>query len=340
MDLVLLCLALAALTAAGAFARAQAAGYKVVNKYVIPEEGLWDFVTIDSNARRLYMAGNREKGLVVIDLDSGRVTGHIPQLRWVKGIAIAEALHRGFASDAENVAAVIFDTRTLQVIKSVPLQRTQRHPDFMLYDAFSGRVFPLMDRVTVIEAKTGDIAGTINLGSAPETAVSDGKGTIYVNMLDAGEVAVIDAITLAIKKRYATPNCSPQTLSYDAAQARLLIGCGEFTAHFMALDAKSGKIEGRAAMCSGADQGAYDPVRKLIFEACDEGVVSIIGQLKSGDGQGDYYHLIQTVPTAISGHDMGYDARTGRLFIPVVLPDRPAKHGYSNPFEILVVGSE
>jgi hypothetical protein len=35
---------------------------------------------------------------------------------------------------------------------------------------------------TVIDAKSGNVVGTIALGGAPEFAVADGRGTVYINL--------------------------------------------------------------------------------------------------------------------------------------------------------------
>jgi hypothetical protein len=37
---------------------------------------------------------------------------------------------------------------------------------------------------TVIDAKSGKVVGKIVLGGGPEFAVTDGKGTIYINLED------------------------------------------------------------------------------------------------------------------------------------------------------------
>ena len=47
----------------------------------------------------------------------------------------------------------------------------------------------------MIDAKDGSVVGTIDLGGAPEQAVTDGKGHIYVDIEDKDNVAVVDAKT-------------------------------------------------------------------------------------------------------------------------------------------------
>jgi hypothetical protein len=59
----------AALVAAGT-------GYHVTGEIKIGGEGAWDYLTVDSQARRLYVShGSR---VVVADIDTNKVVGDIP----------------------------------------------------------------------------------------------------------------------------------------------------------------------------------------------------------------------------------------------------------------------
>src|SRR5579864_9088422 len=48
-------------------------GYHVVNTYKLGGDGGWDYLTADSDARRLYIS--RGTHVMVIDLDSGKSVG-------------------------------------------------------------------------------------------------------------------------------------------------------------------------------------------------------------------------------------------------------------------------
>src|SRR6059036_4126516 len=90
------------LTAAGALAAvatafAAATGYHVIGDIQIGGEGGWDYLTADSAARRLYVSHNTH--VVVVDIDTGKVVGDIPDTQGVHGIAIVPQLNRGFTSN-------------------------------------------------------------------------------------------------------------------------------------------------------------------------------------------------------------------------------------------------
>jgi hypothetical protein len=307
--------------------------YHVIKKFPIAGEGSWDYISIDPEARRLYVSHGTQ--LEVLDADSGKVVGQIPDTLGVHGAAIAADLHRGFTSNGREKSVTIFDTDSLKTIKKVPVNGT----DFILYDPFSKRVFPLTEKVTVLDANSGDAVGQLDLGGDPEAAVSDGKGTVYVNLVDRKAVAVVDTKTLAVKGTYAIDHCtSPHSLSYDATNQRLFVGCRE---GFAALDATTGKVVDRSMICSGVDASGWDADNKLIFESCAEGVISIIRQVTP-----DYYELIETVPTQLFAKTMAFDPKTRNIYLPTAdfefIPDAdpkkpPTRRSKTGSFQVLVV---
>src|SRR5690349_4331199 len=96
------------LIAGAAFA---AEGYHVLNKIKIGGTGGWDYVSVDSNAHRLY--ASHGTSVEVVDLGSGKVVGQIPQLHNVHGIAIAPELNKGFITNGQSNSVTIFDLKTL-----------------------------------------------------------------------------------------------------------------------------------------------------------------------------------------------------------------------------------
>src|SRR5207249_5920855 len=148
-----------------ATAMAAATGYHVLKEIKIGGEGGWDYLTIDSAARRLYVS--HATHTVVIDPDAGKVVGDIPDTQGVHGIAIAPELNRGFTSNGRANNVTIFDLKTFKAIGQVA---TGENPDSIRYDATSGRVFTFNGRsknATAIDAKSGTVAGTIGLNGKP-----------------------------------------------------------------------------------------------------------------------------------------------------------------------------
>src|SRR2546422_4408996 len=141
------------LLAAAAFAAfAAATGYHVVKEIKIGGEGGWDYLTMDSAARRLYVSHSTH--VVVVDPDAGKIVGDIPDTPGVHGIALAPELNRGFISNGRGNNVTIFDMKTLKMISQTA---TGMNPDGIRYEPKSGRVYTFngnsMD-TTAIDAKT------------------------------------------------------------------------------------------------------------------------------------------------------------------------------------------
>ena len=68
-------------------APALAATYRVADKFAIGGDGKWDYPSIDSTAQRLYLS--RATHVVIVDTQTGRIAGDVPDTPGVHGIALA-----------------------------------------------------------------------------------------------------------------------------------------------------------------------------------------------------------------------------------------------------------
>src|SRR5574341_10522 len=255
------------------------AGYKVVGRYPVPGNGGWDYVTIDSAARRLYLSHGTEVN--VVDADSGKPIGTIGDTPGVHGIAIASEFKHGFTSNGRENKVSMFDLNTLQLIKKIDVGKG---PDGIYYDATTKRVFTNnhgTHDITALDAKTGDVVGTVKAGGDGESAVVT-DGTIYVNMEDTNEVLSFDPKSLEVNKRFPIGVAkTPTGLAYDAKTKRLFIGCRN-EPKMVVMDATSGRVITSLPIGRGVDYAGFDPSAKLIFFSCSEGVLNVFHE-KSAD---------------------------------------------------------
>lgn len=309
-------------------------GYHVQKKFPVPGEGGWDYIAVDSESRRVYVSHGDQ--IQVLNADSGKVVGAIPA-PGAHGVALAPEFHHGFTSNGKDKSVTIFDTKTLAVIKTV---KVESGTDGILYDPFTKRVFPMNEKISVIDAESGDIAGTVDLGADAEGSATDGKGRIFVNEEDKAAVAVVDPKTFAVTNTFPIKDCErPHGLSYDGTSDRLIVGCAN--ANMVALDATTGKNVHSSLMCVGVDSGGFDAENKLVFESCGEGVVSVIRQFTP-----DNYRIIETIPTKLWAKTMAFDAKTKNIYLPTQevewIPDAdpkkpPKRQWKAGTFEVLVV---
>src|SRR6516165_12140500 len=121
--------------------RSSDSGYHVTKKVKVGGEGFWDYLNVDSDARRLYIS--RGTHVMVLDADSLESVGDIPDTQGVHGIALAPELGRGFTSNGRANSVTIFDLKTLKALGTV---KAGTNPDAIVYDGVTKRVFTMNGR--------------------------------------------------------------------------------------------------------------------------------------------------------------------------------------------------
>jgi len=326
--------------AAVAFAAA-GPGYHVVKSFKVGGEGGWDYLTTDPGARRLYIS--RGTHVVVLDLDSGKTVGDIPDTQGVHGIALAPDLGKGFTSNGREGTVTIFDLKTLAPTGSKV--KAGENPDAILYDPASKRVFTFNGRShdsTAIDAETGKVLGTIPLDGKPEFAASDAKGEIFVNIEDKSELDAIDPNKLEVKAKWPLAPCTePSGLSIDRKNRRLFVGCDN---KMMAVvDADSGKVLATPAIGQGVDATSFDDATGLAFASCGEGVLTVVKEESPSK-----FEVAESVPTQRGARTMALDGQTHNVYTvtasfgerPAATTDNPHPRPPMVPdsFVVLVVG--
>src|SRR5215471_9931836 len=314
--------------------------YKVVGRYPIPGNGGFDYLTVDSAARRLYLSHGTQ--VDVVDADSGKLIGTIPDTPGVHGIAIASSFKHGFTSNGRENKVSMFDPATLQLIKKIDVGKG---PDGIYYDPASKRVFTNnhgSHDITALDAATGDVVGMVKVEGDGEQAVIGADGLIYVNSEEAAEVVVFDPKSLDVKKRFPIGVAkTPTGLAYDARTKRLFIGCRN-EPKMVVMDADTGKVINSFPIGSGVDYAGFDPESSLIFFSCGDGTLSVYHE-KSADS----YEDAGAVKTQPSAKTMAFDPKTKKIFLPAAeyqeIPatepgKRPQRSVKPGSFAVLVVG--
>jgi DNA-binding beta-propeller fold protein YncE len=286
-----------------------AAGYHIANKIAIGGDGGWDYVTVDPDARRVYVSHATE--VDVLDADSGAIVGKIGELKGVHGIAIAPELSRGFISNGQAGTVTVFDTKTLKKVGDDIA--AGKNPDSIVYDPATQRVFVFNGgsaSATVIDAELSAITGTVPLQGKPEFAAADGANAMFVNIEDKSAIARIDTRKLLVEQMIKLAPCEePSGMAMDRGTRRLFVGCGN---KLMAVvDANNGKIVTTLPICSGVDATAFDPGTKMIFNSCGDGTVSVIHE-----DSPDQYTAQEPIQTRTGSRTMAVDSKTHKLFLP------------------------
>jgi DNA-binding beta-propeller fold protein YncE len=335
--LMVICVVFASTLAAGA-------AYHVIKRVSIPGDEGWDYITADTEGRRLYVPHGVE--VVVLDLDSGVIVGKIVGLKDAHGVAIAREFGRGFVDATDPGSVAIFDLKSLATIDRI---RVGDDPNGIIYDPQTKRVFTAdrgSKRLTAIDAKSGKVvAQADNLGGRTEHLAADQAGHVFLNMQDRNTLLKIDAQTLKILETWPTAPCEqPSSMDMDRKHGRIIIGCrGE--GMMAVVDATSGKIVATNPIGAGVDAVEYDSQSELAYFSTGggSGILSIFHEDTL-----DKYALVENVKTLPGARTMALDRKTGKVYLPVadLAPapapttdnPRPRASRVTGTFSVMVVG--
>jgi len=301
----------AVLFASTASVQAQAPGHipTTVWKITIGGEGGWDYLTAAAASKRLYVL--RSNRIIVLDTESEKVVGELAGTPGVHGIAIALKQAKGCTSNGGDDTVTAFDLKTLKETGQV---KVSGRPDAIMFEPTTNRVFTFnhgSKDATAVDPSSVTAAGTVALNGVPEAAVSDGKGHVFVNIMDKNEVAEFDAQTLRVVNRWPlAPGQHLTGLATDREHRRLFSVCGG-SQTMVVLDADSGHVFARLPIGSGSDGCAFDPGRGLAYISNGgDGTLTVVHEEKPGQ-----FRVAATIPTQASARTIARDPQTHWIYL-------------------------
>src|ERR1700680_2327857 len=266
----LACLALIA--GAVIYAAPQAGGYHVIKRMPVGGEGGWDYMTVDSDSHRLYVA--RGSHFMVVDDTTGKVLGdiEIANSKNSHGLTLALDLGEGFTSNGDANTVSVVDLKTLKATSVIPIPG--KDPDSIRYDAATKRIFTFNGKSndsTVIDATSGKVIGTVQLAAQPEEAILDGNGNTFVNIEDKSSIREFDMKAFAIKGTWPLAPCEgPSAMAFDSAHRRIFVACDKV---MVVVNADNGKVVASPPIGGGPDGNGFDPGTGLALAAWRGGPV-------------------------------------------------------------------
>ena len=287
----------------------QAGPYKVLKTAKVGGIGGFDYVYADSDNRRLYIArsGQVTPRITVFNLDTLEQVGEVAGLS-AHGAAVDAKSNHGFGT---SKPVVMWDAKTLATIKTIDVAG---NPDGILADPFNQRIYVwshAAPNATVIDAKDGSVIGTIDLGGAPEQAVTDGKGHIYVDIEDKDEIAVIDAKTMNITGRYSLggKGGTPAGLAFDVKNHILFAACRN-PATMVMLNSDNGNIIATVPLGVGTDGATFNPATMEAFSSQGDGTLTVVKEVSPTN-----FTVEQTVQTPTTAKTLTLDSKTNRVLL-------------------------
>jgi len=283
--------------------------YQFLSEIPIGGEGGWDILTIDPATNRLYLSHSTK--VVVVDLSKNVVSGEIADTPGVHAFMAVPEVQRGFSSNGKESKSSVVDLTTLSTVSKID---TGSNPDAVVYEPRHGEVYVFNhtgNSVTVINAKTATVSGTIQLEGTPEFAAVDEKaGRIYCNIEDKSEVAVIDADKHEVVAHWSlAPGDGPSGIALDARHHRLFSGC--HNKMMTMLDTETGKVIATVPIGAGVDGCAFDDSTQLAFASCGDGTTTI-----AKEEAPNKLSVVQVLKTERGARTMTLDPRTHRVYLP------------------------
>jgi len=318
--------------------------YKVLKSAKVGGEGGTDYIQADIDGRRLYIPRGTVRAdttigraavparITVFNLDNLDPAGEILTAPNSQGNGAAIDPKSGHGFSSSRPALTMFDTKSLQLIKSIPID-SGFGPDGIYYDSFNGRVYVFSHptrNAMVLDGKDGTDLGRIDLGGVPEQGVSDGKGTLYVVMQDSGSVAVVDVKAMKTTAHYSFGgNTGCNGLALDNKNHVLFAACSRMgpapqrgqpgqpaqppvppTWEMVILSAVDGRILTKLPLAGGSDGAAFNPVTMEAFSSGGNGTLTVIKENSPTS-----FVVEQNLNTMNGARTLTLDARTGHIFV-------------------------
>jgi DNA-binding beta-propeller fold protein YncE len=281
-------------------------------------EGYFDHMAVDMKGQRLFVPGEHQRTIEVIDLRSGkdihtisgfggdpRKTIYLPQTNeiWV---------------DDGDATVKAFSGENYQLVRNIPLsghdldKDSRRVPDNGIYDPATG-LFYLGDRadglkkegikgsIEIVDTKSGKYVGSIEVdGLNPAGLALDPKSSkLYVVTGDTSNVIVIDREQRKVVATWPiTGGPEPHAVAFDGAHHRLLIGSRVKRSHIykpgklVIMDSDTGKVIDAIDTEGGVDEVEYEPASGRVYYTGTTGFVEVFKQIDA-----DHYERLGRVPT-------------------------------------------
>ena len=197
--------------------------FAIRNTWFIGGVGSWDYLTMDANAQRLFIAHG--PAVQVVDVKTGTLIGEITGTREAHSIVFDNSGNYGYVSDGRANNVMVFDRSSLEVIATIP---TIPNPRALVFDPRTDLLFAICaippdaqagtqgscsnaqprhdprlraerDRtetsssIAVISTDTRATIGEVLLPGRLGFAIGDQSGHVYINMPERNQVLRLNA---------------------------------------------------------------------------------------------------------------------------------------------------
>lgn len=306
--------------------------YTIVKTFHINSSGGWDYIAVNNN--KLYVSHGTQVN--ILNEENGDSIGIIPNTNGVHGIAFDNELQRGYTSNGRLNNVTVFNLNDNSIISQIA---TGENPDAIMFEPFTKTIITCNGRsqnLSVIDPSTNTVIATIPVSGKPETAASDSKGRLFVNLEDKSEIAVVDLNKKEVVERWSLkPGEGPTGLDYDPKTKRLFSSCDKL---LIVINSENGNIVAKVPIGNGTDGAVFDIKNNIIYTSNGEGTITAVQEVS-----GDEYKVLGNYKTKRGARTITIDQKTGTLFLPTADFDATKMNSNGRPmmipgsFQILVI---
>lgn len=280
--------------------------------------GRIDHLAIDTLGQRLFVAALGNNSVEIVDLKLGKVTHSIHDLREPQGVVYIPGKNRIYVANGDDGTVQSFEGATFAALQTIELGSDA---DNLRFNPETNTVYAGFGDggIAFFDADSGNRVFTIGLTGHPESFQGERSGKrLFVNVPDAGEIAVLDAEKKTVLARWPMGDLKANfPMALDEAHHRLLVGFRR-PPMLAVFDTETGKKTFQVTMDPDVDDVFYDKEGKRVFLACGGGIISGGGYLSVLIQEDpDHYRLIHRIPTPKGTRTCLWVPGWNRLFLAV-----------------------
>ena len=238
-------------------------------------DGKLDHLAVDAKGEMLYVANKPNNTLDVVDLKSGKMVKQIADQGKVSGVCVADDLGLVFVSNGAGVcnAFKIKDFESAFSAKAPGADNVHYCPDAKMVFVGHG------EKLTIADAKTGEIKNTIALPGAIHGFALDSKlKKAFTVLTKPSVIAVVDLAKGEVTEKFPlTKSDAGSPIAYDAEHSKLFVGCPK-KPMLIVFDSKTGKELEGIEIPGGVDDVHFDAKLDRVYASCGDGFLTVIGK--------------------------------------------------------------
>jgi DNA-binding beta-propeller fold protein YncE len=270
----------------------------------------WDYLSFDASRSYVYIA-RRKDGILMYDTVSGKIVGTLEGTADGNSTTLVPEFDRIYVTTEEGELVVV----RLSTLKTLERIRVGKSADNTFYDPFTKQLLVTMGDdglAAFVDAASGKLLATMKVDSASlEAAAPDGQGHFYLALRDRNKVIKIDIKEHSIVAEIKPDKCVlPNSLAYDLANQRLLVGCrGEHPELAVVDDA--GHTLGTTTIGRGVDNLVFDAAARRVYTANGfDGTLVVLDQVDANS-----YKLAEAATTRPYARTMALDPISKKVYM-------------------------